>query len=118
MSKQAIKIIEDNLHLVWSERDAVARMNVIERIYAEDASLFHVGDKVTGLQNINESVTAVLKNLPSDFEFTVLKPTVINNDLGRAVWGAGPKGEAPVATGMDIVHFEDGKIKSLYVFLD
>jgi hypothetical protein len=43
---------------------------------------------------------------------------VINNDLGRLIWGAGPEGQPPVATGMDIACFENGKIASLYVFLD
>jgi hypothetical protein len=47
-----------------------------------------------------------------------LKPVIINNGIGRLVWGVGPKGKPPVATGMDIAVFENGKIKSLYVFLD
>jgi hypothetical protein len=50
--------------------------------------------------------------------FTKLKPVIINNSIGRLIWGAGPAGQPPVATGMDIVHFENGKIRSLYVFLD
>jgi hypothetical protein len=47
-----------------------------------------------------------------------MKPVIINNSIGRLIWGAGPAGQPPVATGMDIVHFENGKIRSLYVFLD
>jgi HAE1 family hydrophobic/amphiphilic exporter-1 len=30
----------------------------------------------------------------------------------------GPKDKPPVATGMDVAVFENGKIRSLYVFLD
>ncbi|MBW7674281.1 nuclear transport factor 2-like protein [Chryseobacterium chendengshani] len=56
--------------------------------------------------------------MPPDFIFTQLKPVTINNNLGRLIWGAGPEGQPHVATGMDIAHFKDGKIKSLYVFLD
>jgi hypothetical protein len=43
---------------------------------------------------------------------------IINNSIGRLIWEAGTEGQSPVATGMDIAHFEHGKIKSLYVFLD
>ncbi|MBE9586408.1 nuclear transport factor 2 family protein [Mucilaginibacter sp. JRF] len=118
MNQQLIQIIEDNLHQVWNERDAEARLKTIERIYATDATLYHFGDQVTGHDAINESVTAVQQSLPPGFEFTLLKPVLINHDIGRAIWGAGPKGQSPVSTGMDIARLEDGKIKSLYVFLE
>jgi hypothetical protein len=93
-------------------------LKAIEKIYDPAANLYHVGDQVTGFDAINNSVTSTLKQLPPDFVFTKLKPVVINNNIGRLIWGAGPSVEAPVATGMDIAHFENGKIKSLYVFLD
>ena len=113
-----IQIMEDNLNQVWNERNSETRLKAIESIYAAEANLYHVGDQMKGSDAINNSVTATLKHLPQDFEFTKLKPIVINNNLGRLIWGAGPKGQPPVATGMDIAHFENGKIKSLYVFLD
>lgn len=118
MTNEATQMMEDNLNQVWNERNASIRLKSIERIYTTEANLYHVGDKVTGLDAINNSVTATLKHLPADFVFTRLKPVIINNNIGRLIWGAGPKGEPPVATGMDIAHFENGKIKSLYVFLD
>lgn len=118
MIDEAAGIMEDNLNEVWNERDPDKRLKAIERIYSSEANLFHVGDKVTGFESINESVTATLNNLPPDFVFTKLKPVIINNSIGRLIWGAGPKGQSHVATGMDIAHFENGKIKSLYVFLD
>ena len=118
MSSELIQIMQDNLNLVWNERYPGNRLTAIEKIYVTDASLYHVGDKVAGHNAVNDSVTATLKHLPPDFVFTQLKPVIINNNMGRLIWGAGPNGQPPVATGMDIAHFEDGKIKSLYVFLD
>jgi len=114
----SIQIMEDNLHLVWNERDARIRLDAIKKIYASDASLYHIGDQVTGHEAINDSVTALKHSLPPDFEFTLLKPAVVNRNLGRAIWSAGPVGKPPVAQGMDIAQIEDGKIKSLYVFLE
>lgn len=116
--KEATIMMENNLNQVWNERDPGSRLKAIEKIYTSEANLYHVGDQVTGLDAINNSVTATLKQLPPDFVFTKLKPVIINNSIGRLIWGAGPVGQSPVATGMDIAHFENGKIKSLYVFLD
>ena len=118
MTDKPTQLMEDNLNQVWNERSTVIRLETIEKIYTTEANLYHVGDKVTGLDTINKSVTATLKLLPPDFVFTQLQPVIINNDMGRLMWGAGPKGQPPVATGMDIAFFEEGKIKSLYVFLD
>lgn len=118
MSNDLAQLMEQNLTHVWSERDKMQRLAAIELIYAKDASLFHVGDKTSGHEAINESAHSVINGMPPDFTFTVLKSIVINNDVGRLVWGVGPAGVPPVATGMDIAIFEDGKIKSLYVFLD
>jgi len=44
-------------------------------------------------------------------------PQVLHNS-GRLAWGSGPKGEAPVYTGVDFIIARDGKIAALYVFLD
>lgn len=118
MKNQEVQMIEDNLNHVWNETDSTIRIETIRKIYGEQAKLYHVGHKVKGFDAINESVTATLQNLPTDFIFTQLKPVVINNNIGRLIWGVGPKGQTHVATGMDIAHFKAGKIKSLYVFLD
>lgn len=118
MSNELVQIMEDNLNQVWNQRDSDIRPKAIKKIYAVNSNLYHVGEQVTGLDAINNSVTETLKHIPPDFVFTRLKPVIINNSIGRLIWGAGPINQPPVATGMDIAHFENGKIKSLYVFLD
>src|SRR6516165_3216956 len=40
------------------------------------------------------------------------------HNAGRLAWGSGPRGEAPVYTGLDVIITRDGKIAALYVFLD
>nr|WP_315224778.1 nuclear transport factor 2 family protein [uncultured Flavobacterium sp.] len=110
--------MEENLTNVWSQRDTSERIKSIESIYSLDSSLYHVGHQATGHEAITESIRKVLANLPSGFTFFKLKPVVINNNIGRLIWGMGTSIDSIVATGMDIAVFEDGKIKSLYVFLD
>ena len=118
MNNESTLLLEHNLQQVWNQRDPAVRMQAIQQLYTPDANLYHVGSKVSGFEAINLSVTRVLESLPPDFEFTLVKPVIVNNDLCRAIWGAGPKGQAPVASGMDIACLESGKIKSLYVFLE
>lgn len=111
-------VLEKNLEQVWNQRNSGIRLKAIESLYEQDCNLFHVNHQVKGYDAINESVSGVLAQMPEDFTFTRLSPVIINNDLGRLIWGVGPKGKAPVQTGMDIVVFEQGRIRSLYVFLD
>ena len=118
MDNALAQLMEDNLLQVWSDRDAARRHHTLERIYAKDGTLFEVDENAVGYDAINDKVSRTVNAMPPDFTFTRLKPVIINNNMGRLVWGVGPKGKPPVATGMDIAVFENGKIRSLYVFLD
>ena len=118
MNTDLVQLMEENLRQVWSERNADRRRKALEGIYAKDSTLFEVGEKISGYDAINEQVSTIVNAMPSEFVFTRLKPVIINNNIGRLIWGVGPKGQPPVATGMDVAVFENGKIKSLYVFLD
>ena len=118
MNSDLTLLMEENLIQVWSERNASNRMKSIKNIYTAESTLYHVGHQTTGYEAINESVTNILANMPEEFMFFKLKPVVINNNVGRLIWGMGPNKESIVATGMDIAVFDGGKIKSLYVFLD
>ena len=111
-------IMEENLKKIWSERNSAVRLKAIEKLYGIDSGLFHVGHQTQGHQAINDSVTEVLKHMPEEFVFRLLQPVVINNNMGRLLWGIGPIGERPVQTGMDIAIFQNEKIQALYVFLD
>lgn len=118
MSNNLAFLMEENLSQVWNERDALNRIKAIQKIYTTDSNLYHVGHQTKGHEAINESVSNVVANMPEEFTFFKLKPVIINNNVGRLIWGMGSNKESIVATGMDIAVFEEGKIQSLYVFLD
>ena len=105
MNDTLAQLMEESIKKVWSERNATRRMGALESIYAKDSTLFEVGDVVTGYDAINDKINSTVNGMPADFVFTRLKPVIINNNVGRLVWGIGPKGEPPVATGMDIAVF-------------
>ena len=118
MNNDLAQLMEENLRRVWSERNAELRRKALEDIYAKDSTLFEVGLVISGYDAINDQVSQIVNPMPTAFVFTRLKPVIINNNIGRLIWGVGPKGQPPVTTGMDVAVFENGRIKSLYVFLD
>jgi hypothetical protein len=40
------------------------------------------------------------------------------HDLGRLRWQTGPAGTPPVLSGMDVAVFANGKIRTLYTFVE
>lgn len=118
MQEEITALIEKNLNQVWAQRDASLRIKAIETLYRPDAGLYHVGHQTKGHEAINASVGQVLESFPEEFSFFLLKPVLVNNNMAQAHWGIGSNPQFPTATGIDIALIEDGKIKSLYVFLD
>lgn len=118
MENKLEQLLVQHLNEIWNQRDETLRATAIERVYAKDIDLFEVGEKFTGYEDVNHKISKTLNGLPPVFSIVQLKPIVINNNVGKLDWGVGPERAPPVATGTDIVIFENGKIKSLYVFLN
>lgn len=117
MSNTLAQLMEKNLQEVWSERDSARRETAMKNIYATDCTLFEEDEVIHGYDAINAKIESTLNKMPADFVFRVVNPVRVNHNVGRLAWSIGPAGGTPVATGMDIALFENGQIKSLYVFL-
>jgi predicted SnoaL-like aldol condensation-catalyzing enzyme len=111
-------LMQANLTRVFGERDAERRLKEIGELYAEDAVLNEPHTSVKGHAAINQAVTELLSSLPPEFSFAPLGPAIGHHGIGRLRWSAGPPGQPPAVTGMDVVHFQQGRIHSLFVFLD
>lgn len=113
------RLMRENLSRVFNERDATVRLQAIQEIYADDATLYEPPDTLArGHGAINQAVDALWLNLPPAFIFTPTGPAAGHHGVGKLHWQAGPP-DGPVAiTGADVAHFVDGRIHSLYVFLD
>lgn len=118
MENKLEQLLVRHLNEIWNQRDQRLRLTAIESVYAKDIELFEVGEKLSGYEDVNRKVSSTLNGLPPVFSIDQLRPIVINNNVGKLDWGVGQAGAPPVATGTDIVIFENGKIKSLYVFLN
>src|ERR1700690_3058882 len=110
------RLMQANLKRVFNERDAGRRIVAILELYAEDAVLYEPDASAKGHAAISEAVTALLAHLPPNFVFSAAGPAIGPHNIGRLKWRSGPADGAAAVTGMDIVHFEKGRIHSVYVF--
>ena len=118
MSDTLADLMLRNLSEVFGERDSERRMTAIKNLYSEDAAFFEAEQRFEGREAIGAAVAALQASFPAEFEFTAVAPPARNHDIGRLFWRLGPAGSPPVVTGMDVARFKDGRIRSLYVFLD
>ncbi|MBY3088389.1 nuclear transport factor 2 family protein [Rhizobium laguerreae] len=107
-------LMQANLTGVFSERDPERRLIAIGELYAANATLNEPETSVIGHASISDAVTAVLASLPADFVFSAMGPALGHHGIGRLRWQAGPPDGPSAVTGMDIAHFQDGRIHSLY----
>lgn len=112
------RLMRANLAGVFGERDAKRRMAAIRELYAEDAVLYEPEAAAKGHAAIDAAVSALLSNLPPGFAFTASGPAIGHHGIGRLRWQGGPPNGPVAVSGMDIAHFQGGRIHSLYVFLE
>ncbi len=121
------RLMRENLSRVFNEPDTAKRLQAIQEIYAEDATLYEPSDSLAqGHLAINEAVDALRLSLPAGFAFTPMGPADGHHGVGKLRWRGGPTNgptngqtNGPVAmSGVDVAHIVNGRIQALYVFLD
>ena len=118
MSDPLADLMLKNLSEVFGERNSERRMAAIKSVYSEEAVFFEAEQRFEGRQAISDAVAALQASFPAEFEFSAVAPPARNHDVGRLFWRLGPAGSPPVVNGMDIAQFSDGRIRSLYVFVN
>jgi hypothetical protein len=113
------QLMERNVLEVFGERDSASRKSVINELYVEDCTFsdFESGARSVGRDALDARVEELLEGAPG-FVFRLDGSAQVLQDLGRARWRFGPDGGAAVVAGMDVAIFKDGRIGSLYTFLE
>lgn len=117
MSDKVADLMLRNLQEVFNERDEAHRLNAVKSLYAREAEFFEGDERIKGHDAISAKVGVLQASFPPSFTFSPTSAPARNHDLGRLTWRLGPAGAPPVATGMDVAIFKNGRIQSLYVFL-
>jgi hypothetical protein len=110
-------LLTRNLHEVFGEPDAVRRQAAIAALYLEDVVFAGPHGRVVGHAALDRQVAELMARMPG-WVFQVIGPVQAVQDAGRLAWGFGPPGEVSKVTGLDMILVREGKIATLYTFLD
>lgn len=117
MTDTIADLLTRNLFEVFGEPDADKRRAAIAEIWAEDGLFVDPHGRWIGRDALNEAVTELHALFPG-FAFAALGAPQTFHEIGRLAWGHGPAGEPPAVTGLDVATVRNGRIASLYAFID
>jgi SnoaL-like domain len=110
-------LLKRNIAEVFGEGDPTRRRKAIEEIYAEDAVVYVPPGTIVGHKALDKFAGELRATHPHYVYTPFGEPQVLHNSA-RVAWGSGPRGEPPAYTGEDVIVVRDGKISTLYVYLD
>jgi hypothetical protein len=114
----ASTVLQVHLERVFNERDAGRRANAIQELYAADSTFYEQEAKYSGIEAIARAVTQLLGALPPTLVFSMAAPAMHNHDMGKLLWRGHLPDGTTVVTGTDVAQVKEGRIRSLYVFVD
>ncbi|MBM7049245.1 nuclear transport factor 2 family protein [Rhizobium lusitanum] len=117
MTDHIIEVLHHNLQEVFGENDATRRRAAIAELYTEDC-IVNVMPGIFAGHEALDKLCADLRAMNPHFAYTPRGEAQVMHDAGILAWDAGPKGEAPAYTGLDVIIVHEGKIKVLYAFLN
>jgi hypothetical protein len=117
MDDRIIELLSRNLQEVFGEGDAARRRAAIEDFYTDDCVLCVPPGVFVGRDALDKFAGDLRATQP-DFVYTPHGEPQARYNAGILAWGSGPKGNAPAYTGLDVIIVRDGKIATLYVFLN
>jgi hypothetical protein len=102
----------------WNETDSMRRRELVEQVYAEHAVYTDPMVQSKGWDAIDATIAAVQKVFPGHV-FQLEGPVDAHHETARFTWHlASPGASQPVVIGFDVAALEDGRIRSVYGFLD
>ena len=110
------RLMHRSLLDVFNERNAERRAVAIAAVYSADVTFYEADDAVRGPAALGARVQQLLDGAPG-WVFRPAAVASVNHDLGRLTWHFGPDGAPAAVTGTDVAIVEDGRIRSLYVFI-
>jgi hypothetical protein len=110
-------LLSRNLFDVFSEPNALKRRAAIAEIWVDDGVFADPGGRHAGREALDQAVGQLHRRFPG-FVFTAIGSPQAFHDVGRLAWGHGPAGEPPKVTGLDVISVREGRIATLYTFVD
>jgi catechol 2,3-dioxygenase-like lactoylglutathione lyase family enzyme len=101
---------------IWNNTDAASRLTALASLYTTNVLFVDASYVSTGSEGVNTFISNLQKAHPG-FRFSLAKIDV-NHNVVRLFWNYGDKAHPAAVKGVDIITVEQGKVKSLYAFLN
>ncbi|MFE3444840.1 nuclear transport factor 2 family protein [Nocardia sp. NPDC059180] len=101
----------------WNTTDAQDRAAAVERVFTPDATYVDPLVSVAGHEQLAAAIAGVQAQFPG-WEFRPAGPVDGHHDQVRFTWELGPADGPAVVVGFDVAIIADGRIASVYGFLD
>ncbi|NEW41530.1 nuclear transport factor 2 family protein [Nocardia cyriacigeorgica] len=101
----------------WNTTDAQARAAAVERVFTPDATYVDPLVSVAGHEQLAAAIGGVQAQFPG-WVFRPAGPIDGHHDQVRFTWELGPVDGPAVVVGFDVAIIADGRIASVYGFLD
>jgi hypothetical protein len=101
----------------FNETDADRRRDLLEALYAEDCTYTDPHVELQGFEQIDRFIEQTHERFPGA-TFTLGGPIDAHHSQARFQWHAGPADAPDAYVGFDVIVAEDGRIRSVYGFMD
>ena len=102
----------------WNEQDAGRRREMINEIWADDASYIDPLVVAEGRDAIDATIAGVQQQFPG-LGLRLAGPVDAHHNLARFTWELAPDGAEAIVVGFDVaVLTEDGRLSNVHGFLD
>lgn len=117
MSFSVNELLQRNLHAIFGQRDAAARMAELKALWLPEGVFVDPDGRYVGLDAINRRVDKLQARFPA-FDFVERGAVEAMHGVGRLPWGYGPEENRSAVTGVDVAVTRDGRLLELYAFID
>jgi hypothetical protein len=101
----------------FNETDAARRRELLEALFTNDSTYTDPQVDLRGRDEIDGFIAQTQGHFPG-FTFTLGGAVDAHHDQARFQWHAGPAEEPDQFVGFDVIVADDGRIRSVYGFID
>lgn len=110
------KLIEGHL-LIWNEKEGDARLRDLPSVYSPEVDMLAPGFSFHGFEQMSGFIETLHKQHPG-YIFRHKKAIQNHHNIARMFWQFGTPSNPDAISGMDLFVIENGRVQTLYVFLD
>jgi hypothetical protein len=101
----------------FNETDSERRRSLLDSLYAGNSTYTDPHVELRGPEQIEAFISQTQQRFPG-YTFSLGGPVDAHHDQARFQWHAGPSGDPAQYVGFDVIVAEDGRIRSVYGFMD